>query len=342
VRPFTSYSKVISLRRKNHLLVRVFLSVTLFCLGINFGKTDDDIENIQKFVREVASKHGLEEEYLATIISSAEKQQSILDAFKRPATSRPWHYFRERYVTDYRIEEGVKFWSANQAVLDQATEKYGVPQEIIVALIGVETNYGSFTGTHRVLDALFTLGFYGERRNKYFLSELEQFILMARDNQLDPLEVRGSFAGALGIAQFMPSSYREYAIDFDGDGRADLGQSVADAVGSVANYLARFGWAAHGNIASLVSIPEGNEKVETLVGSSKPRLVIKDLQDVGLSVPDIDSKEKVALISLAAIDGNEYWVTFQNFYSITRYNPSQNYAMAVFQLSTEIKGKRGI
>ena len=340
MRSFTSCSKVISLKRKNHLLVRVFLSVTLFCLGINFGKTEDEIENIQEFVRDVASKHGLDEAYLATIISSAEKQQSILDAFKRPATSRPWHYFRERYVTDFRIQEGVKFWSVNQAVLDQAAEKYGVPQEIIVALIGVETNYGSFTGTHRVLDALFTLGFYGERRNKYFLSELEQFILMARDNQLDPLAVHGSFAGALGIAQFMPSSYREYAIDFDGDGRADLESSVADAVGSVANYLARFGWVAQGNIALLASLPDGNEKVESLAGSSKPRLVIKDLQDVGLSVSNIDSREKIALISLAAIDRNEYWITFQNFYSITRYNPSQNYAMAVFQLSEKIKDLR--
>jgi membrane-bound lytic murein transglycosylase B len=340
VRSFTSCSKVISLKRKNHLLVPVFLSVTLFCLGINFGKTEDEIENIQKFVREVASKHGLDEAYLATIISSAEKQQSILDAFKRPATSRPWHYFRERYVTDFRIQEGVKFWSVNQAVLDQAAEKYGVPQEIIVALIGVETNYGSFTGTNRVLDALFTLGFYGERRNKYFLSELEQFILMARDNQLDPLAVHGSFAGALGIAQFMPSSYREYAIDFDGDGRADLESSVADAVGSVANYLARFGWVAQGNIALLVSLPQVNEKVETLAGSSKPRLVIKDLEEVGLSVSNIDSREKMALISLAAIDRNEYWITFQNFYSITRYNPSQNYAMAVFQLSEKIKDLR--
>jgi membrane-bound lytic murein transglycosylase B len=340
VRSFTSCSKVISLKRKNHLLVRVFLLGTLFCLGINFGKTEDEIENIQKFVREVASKHGLDEVYLATIISSAEKQQSILDAFKRPATSRPWHYFRERYVTDFRIQEGVKFWSVNQAVLDQAAEKYGVPQEIIVALIGVETNYGSFTGTHRVLDALFTLGFYGERRNKYFLSELEQFILMARDNQLDPLAVHGSFAGALGIAQFMPSSYREYAIDFDGDGRADLESSVADAVGSVANYLARFGWVAQGNIALLVSLPDGDQKVESLAGSSKPRLVIKDLQDVGLSVSNIDSREKIALISLAAIDRNEYWITFQNFYSITRYNPSQNYAMAVFQLSEKIKDSR--
>ncbi|NIO39161.1 MAG: lytic murein transglycosylase B, partial [Burkholderiales bacterium] len=197
---------------------------------------------VSAFVARMAQEHGFDAIELGRLFAPLEPNQTIIRAFSTPATAKPWSYFRKLYVTPSRIDGGVAFWKAHADVLERARATYGVPEEIIVSIIGVETIYGQYTGNFRIVDALYTLGFEVPRRSKFFQGQFEHFLLLTRENGLDPETLTGSFAGAIGIPQFMPSSYRQYAVDFDGDGRSDLSNSVADAVGSVAHYLSRFGW----------------------------------------------------------------------------------------------------
>ena len=208
--------------RRSRLISVTLCAILLCACGAGAAKRPDLQPQVDAFVDEMVRKHGFERRALADLLGQAEYQQSIIDAMTRPAEAKPWHQYRPIFVTESRIREGVEFWEANEAILDEVSAEYGVPAEILVAIVGVETRYGGFTGRHRVLDSLHTLAFGYPRRADFFRGELEEFLLLARDEGIDPTETKGSYAGAMGKPQFISSSYRAYAVDYDDDGRRDL------------------------------------------------------------------------------------------------------------------------
>lgn len=294
---------------------------------------------VEAFVAEMADKHGIARAELRALMQQARLQRDILRAMSAQTTARPWHRYRPLYVNADRIAGGVRFWDAHAALLERAEREFGVPAEIVVATIGVETIYGTFMGTHRVLDALTTLAFDFPRRADFFRGELEQFLLLARDRILDPLTMKGSYAGAMGIPQFLPSSYQRYAIDFDGDGRKNLWSNVADAIGSVANYYRAFGWQAERPIVVGATV-EGEAHAVLAEQGIEPRLDPAALREAGVTPLADIGEERVAMLVLEGATGPEYWLGLNNFYMITRYNRSVNYAMSVYQLAREIRMAR--
>ncbi|HMA98532.1 MAG TPA: lytic murein transglycosylase B [Wenzhouxiangella sp.] len=290
----------------------------------------------EAFVAQVVAEHGLDTELVRAVLADARYQQSIIDAISRPAESKPWHQYRPIFLTETRIAAGAEFWRANASLLDQVGERFGVPVEVVVAIVGVETNYGMNTGSFRVIDALATLGFYFPRRAEFFASELGHFIALAAEEELPLYEVKGSYAGAMGIGQFIPSSYRAYSVDFDDTGNRDLWRSLPDALGSVANYLAVHRWTPGAPIALPVSsVPAAlNEDFPI-----RPEHTLDDLANMGVTfdAQGLDGATPATLIELEGETGSEYWVGLNNFYVITRYNRSPLYAMAVTQLSAAIR-----
>lgn len=308
-------------------------------------ETPAEDAQVQAFIEDMAVRHGLAREALRTLFREAVFSQSVLDAFARPAEAKPWYEYRRIFLSTARIEGGVAFWRAHEPALRRAESAFGVPPEVVVAIIGVETLYGRHQGRVRTLDALTTLAFRYPRRSRFFRGELEAFLLLGREESLAVTSTVGSYAGALGVPQFIPSSYRRYAVDFDGDGRRDLVHSDDDAIGSVANYLRRHDWAVGGPVAFQVSgVRAGDPR---LAGSSlKPQHAAAALRGAGIDgVRGGLPPGEVALFSLRTERDPEYWVGYGNFYAITRYNPSKLYAMAVFQLSSAIReahaGNRG-
>ncbi len=295
---------------------------------------------VEAFVIEMSERHGFSVSALRTLMLKARTQEAILRAMARPGTARPWFEYRPRYVNPLRVADGLEFWADNAGYVARASQRYGVPQEIIVATLGVETSYGRDTGKFRVLDALYTLAFDWPPRAEYFRSELEQFLLLAREQGIDPLQPRGSYAGAMGIAQFMPSSYRKYAVDFDGSGRPDLARS-ADAIGSVANYMSSFGWTPGGPVA--VAADAGGERVTEFVDMGlEPKLSVEALAEAGIRPQAaVPGTTQAALLRLQGEEGPLYFLGFNNFYVITRYNRSVNYAMSLFDLAEELAAARG-
>jgi len=293
-------------------------------------------QDVQAFIDRLASKHNFQRDELTQMFGQVEIQAAIIDAMNRPYEGKPWFQYRPIFVTQARIDEGAKFLQENYKVLKQAEQKYGVPTEVITAILGVETRYGRYRGKYRVVDALATLGFDYPRRSKFFLKELEAFLLLSREEKFDPLAIASSYAGAMGKPQFMPSSYRMYAVDFDGDGVRDLLDNSADAIGSIANYLSRHGWLRDQPIAvKTKATQQGPQKMGKLKKPSKP---VQHWLDKGYQPAEVTSEQlKADLIVLETKQGPEYWLGLQNFYSITRYNHSELYAMAVFQLSQGIK-----
>ena len=294
----------------------------------------------EAFIHEMAARHGFERAELRALLQGARYRQAIVDAMDRPYEGKSWGAYRALFVTPERIAGGRRFLAEHAALLGQAERTYGVPAEVIVAIIGIETHYGATLGQHRVLDALTTLGFAYPRRAAFFRKELEAFLLLAREEAVDPGSVRGSYAGALGQPQFIPSSYRAYAVDFDGDGRRDLWDSEADVIGSVGAYLAEHGWRRGEPIASPATL-HGALADSIEVGGKRPlvpNLSVAELEAAGVE-PDraLDPSARAALIELDA-EQPEYWVVLENFYAITRYNHSNLYALAVHELSRAIAG----
>ncbi|WP_227869276.1 lytic murein transglycosylase B [Nitrosospira lacus] len=295
---------------------------------------------IEIFIGEMVARHGFEQDELENIFGGVQFQPAIIDAMSRPATSRPWHEFRPIFINPQRIAGGVDFWNSHVATLERARRESGIPEEIITAVIGVETTYGARIGKHRVLDALTTLAFDYPRRAAFFRGELEQYLLLGREQGADILNIRGSYAGAIGIPQFMPSSYRRYAVDFDGDGKVDLAGSTADAIGSVANYLKSFGWETGGTVV-VPAMVNGENYRSILFAGSKPLHTVEEIRKLGVMTrADIPHDHPATLLEMANNGGNEYWLGFNNFFVITRYNRSVHYAMAVWQLAEEIRAAR--
>jgi membrane-bound lytic murein transglycosylase B len=294
---------------------------------------------IEEFIADMAGRHQYDAPVLRRLLSQAETRPSIIRAMSTPGTARPWHEFRSRNVDDARISGGVRFWQQNAQALARARRDYGVPEELIVATIGIETVYGRNTGSFRVLDALSTLAFDYPPRAEFFRGELEQYLLLTREAGIDPLTVRGSYAGAIGIPQFMPSSYRKYAVDFDGDGKRILWGDAADAIGSVANYYRSFGWREGATVVVPVEV-SGSDLDPGLTRDIQPKLKVGDLKRSGIvPLAPVDDAADAALFVLETETGPRYWLGLQNFYVITRYNRSVNYAMAVHELSRDIKAQ---
>ncbi len=300
----------------------------------------------EAFAARAAEEYGLDAEEVLGLLEGAHFKQSIVDAMTRPAEAKPWYEYRPIFLTDKRIAGGVEFWREHRDLVAEAAERYGVDPEYIVAIIGVETFYGRITGGYRVLDALTTLAFYypdtGNDRSDFFARELMQFIALGSEEGLPLREVEGSYAGAMGLGQFMPSSYREYAVDLDGDGRRDLWSSLPDVVGSVANYLHRHGWEAGQPVTSRAAVAEGADLERVSRRNLKPARTVAELGADGFRPVDPQPDDLPAAVTrLREADGDSYWMTFQNFYVITRYNRSPLYAMAVHDLAAAIGAEYG-
>ena len=315
----------------------------LACCWALLGATSDTAGNlngrpeVESFIDEMVNKHDFRRNDLELLFGHAQLLPKVVKAMSAPVASpRPWYQYRPNFLNSRRIDGGVEFWRDNGEALRQAKETYGVPEEVVTAIIGVETRYGAVTGSYRLLDSLSTLAFDYPRRADFFRQELENFLVLSRDEKMDPLSLRGSYAGAMGIPQFMPGSFLRYAVDFDGDGRRNLWGSDADAIGSVANYLQQYGWQTGGPVAVPASV-DGTDYQAVLAEGAKPQRTVAELKKRGIAALEpVADNQPAALISLENRDGTEYWLVFNNFYVITRYNHSTHYAMAVFQLSQEI------
>jgi membrane-bound lytic murein transglycosylase B len=294
------------------------------------------------FVDEMVQQHGFTAAEVNQWLSKAEKRQPILDSIARPAEkSKAWKEYRPIFIVPMRITNGVNFWNANREALARAEKEFGVPAEIIVAIIGVETNYGKNTGNWYVIDALTTLAFDYPPRAPFFRSELVNYLILTREQKHDPLEFKGSYAGAMGYGQFMPSSYRNFAVDFSGDGFTDIWNNPTDAIGSIANYFKKHGWQTGKPVVVPAKLTRDREQVvanESFNKVVQPEIKIGEWKKTGV-VPTarISAQTPVMAIEFDGANGLEYWFGLQNFYTITRYNRSPMYAMAVYDLSKDIK-----
>lgn len=322
--------------------MRLFLTslALVAASALNPARAADALRpEVETFVADVAARHGVAAATLRLLLRQARLQPDILRAMSAQTTARPWHRYRPLFVNAERIAGGVRFWNGHAALLARAEAQYGVPAELIVATIGVETVYGRFTGTHRVLDALTTLAFDFPRRAEFFRGELEQFLLLVHQGVLDPLRMRGSYAGAMGVPQFMPSSFQSYAVDFDADGSRNLWDGMADSIGSVANYYRSFGWQP-GRPVVVPAAVEGEGYRALAEQGIEPRFDLDALRAAGVRPLADIGQDPAAMLVLEGEAGNEYWLGLKNFYVITRYNRSTNYAMAVHHLARAIRSAR--
>ncbi|MBI4936743.1 MAG: lytic murein transglycosylase B [Nitrosomonadales bacterium] len=297
-----------------------------------------ELPGIPQFIDEMVAKHQFNRSELEQIFSRAQHRQAVIDSISKPATLKPWPEYRAPFLSDKRINGGLQFWALHADALQRAEKQYGVPQETIVALIGVETMYGNNSGKYSVLDALVTLAFDYPRRAAFFRGELEQYLLLAREQKLDIFKMQGSYAGAIGIPQFMPGSYRKYAVDFSEDGTTDLMRDPLDAIGSVANYLRQFGWSNGGPVAARARADDG-VNASDLAPESR---AVANWAEAGVRPENPVAADKSARLMIFTVtDGKELWLAFNNFDVITRYNNSDFYAMTVHQLAEALRDARG-
>lgn len=294
---------------------------------------------VEAFIDTMVERHGFERTPLLRAFRESRFQPSIIRAMDRPSTALPWHEFRQRHINDARIQGGLRFWATHADLLERAAVQYQVPAELIVATIGIETRYGQATGSIGVLDALTTLAFGYPRRADFFRGELEQFLLLARESGFALNAVKGSFAGAIGIPQFLPSSWRRFGVDFDGDGRRDLRQ-VADAIGSVAHYYRQYGWRPGAPVA--VRAEAGQSDLDALLEAGvAPHTAMAEYRRHGVLPQDaVDDAELASLFAVEGETGIQFWLGLHNFYVITRYNRSVNYALVVSELATILRQQR--
>lgn len=312
--------------------------------------------DVQSFINEAVSQHGLNRAKVTDILTKAKHREEILERMNVRAEKRKaWHEYRAIFLTRARIDKGLAYWAKHEAELARVTKATGVPSEIILAILGVETLFGEKAGDMLVLDALYTLAFGYPPRAPFFRKELMQFLLLSQEAGFNPLEVKGSYAGAMGASQFISSSYRHYAVDGDGDGRIDLWKNHADIFASVANYFVKNGWQAGAPVATLARgvVPKKHQKLmlsergrvlkEVILPEDKPNHSLASLAKVGVEPANSLKLPPDALAYLMAFEQAkelEYWLGFHNFYVITRYNRSPLYAMAVYQLSQELRSER--
>ncbi len=294
----------------------------------------------QIFIDNLVTKYRLDGAQIKKWLNEARKKQSIINAMNRPAEGvLSWKKYRKIFMTKKRVHQGIEFWKKYKSDLDRAEKKYGVPAEMIVSIIGIETFYGRIKGNYRVLDALYTLAFHYPKRGKFFRSELGQFFRLTQQQQWQPDSKIGSYAGAMGYGQFMPSSYLAYGVDFDNDGKVDLIDNPVDAIGSVANYFKKHGWVTGDKVVSRAHLI--NWQASKKAGrSTRLNYKYKDLRQSGVVTKDkLSDNTEVSLMVFDQETHKEYWMGLKNFYVISRYNRSHMYSMVAYQLSQKLKKK---
>lgn len=321
------------------VLLKIALVAGLIWSGWSAAETNYAVHPATlALVDELVEEEGFDRAELLAIFAQVETKDSILKAMARPAEkSKPWYEYREIFVTSKREREGVAFYAKHKETLLRAEREMGVPAEVILAIMGVETYYGRITGSYRVMDALSTLAFDYPKRSVFFTKELKNYLILSREQGHDPLEMKGSYAGAMGYGQFMPSSYRAYAIDFDGDGKIDIWNNPVDAIGSVANYFKAHGWKS-GEPVVFAAEAVGMVPEALFNKSLKPYESIAAFAEAGVGLvqeaqPPLDPNAMATAMKFETEDAHEYWLGLHNFYVITRYNHSSMYAMSVYQLS---------
>ena len=319
--------------------VFLFIAITIGLAAIDIQAKEKLSQDLQSFADKMQKEHQFEGPEILTILENLKPNNNIIAKINRPAESLPWHRYRPIWMKDKRISGGVDFYHKYQFELEKAEKQYGVDKMMIVAIIGIESFYGSHQGTYSVLDALYTLGFHYPKRSTFFKSELEHYFLLARKQNWELSVTKGSYAGAMGMGQFISSSYLAYGVDFNQDGKVDLFNSPVDMIGSVANYFKKHGWKKNGFIAKKVVLKNQQAKqwVQKELQLSKR---LTDMETSGINAEEISKKdEKVAIFSFKQKNTNEHWLVANNFYSITRYNHNAMYALAAYQLSEAIKEK---
>ena len=310
-------------------------SLAFLCLEISSNDSFDysSRDDVKEYIDEISNKHGFESDKLLKLLGSAVYQEKVVRIMNRqPEGTMTWSRYKEMMVSDSRISAGEEFIKLYKEDLNKAEDLYGVPAEIIASIIGIETRYGRITGNIRVLDSLMTLSFNYPRRSKFFKVQLEEFLLLSREEGFNPESLKGSIAGAMGYGQFMPDSYRKYAVDFDSDGVRDILTNPVDAIGSVANFLNKKGkWKPNTPIAIQAN---AYNQSEPLKSSFKPYMTNNELDKLGLvASQNIPGNLKFVPFSLELEDGYEYWLGFDNYQALSRYNRSKLYVMAVFEFS---------
>ncbi|OHX15043.1 lytic murein transglycosylase B [Chromobacterium sphagni] len=295
--------------------------------------------DVQRYIDEQVAGGQFNRPELEAVFANVEPKPNIIRILDKPSTSRPWYQFRASTVNDRLIVDGAAFWQANADTLARAERQYQVAPEVIVAILGVESHYGRNTGTFRLADSLSTIGFDYPRRADFFRKELTQFLLLAKEEGKDPLTLKGSYAGAMGWPQFMPSSYRKWAVDFDGNGHRDIWNNPHDAIGSVANYFQLHGWRHGDDVVVPASVVPGPQVDKLLADKFNLHYTVGDLRRMGIApqAPLADDVPAV-LFSLETAPGvTEYWLGLNNFYAITRYNRSALYAKAVQEIADQVR-----
>ncbi|MCY3859891.1 MAG: lytic murein transglycosylase [Gammaproteobacteria bacterium] len=334
-------------------------------IGFAFWVTAGDYSNrvdVDEFVATMVNEHGFETSTVRAVLDQAVYQQGIIDAITRPAEKKPWISYRAIFVTPKRIEDGVQFARENWTTLQSAEEEFGVPIEIIVAIIGVETNYGRNMGSYRVLDALTTLGFDYPPRAKFFRGQLEEFFILSCEERVEPFnadnachrevaggtlgtsvsigDLVGSYAGAMGYGQFIPSSYRNFAIDYDGDGARDIWRNVVDAIGSVSAYFKDHGWDRGEPVIAQVGVRTDGDSIDELANSSlTPTKTVAEWKTLGIETQDNRGNAYASVFRFETEDATNYYLGYHNFYVITRYNISRLYAKAVVEVADGIAAR---
>ena len=312
--------------------------LSLFLLT-NAHAIDTDRKDVHAFIDQMVKEHEFDRAELTTVLAEAQVKQSILDAISKPAEKTlTWADYRKIFITRERVAAGAAFWRENLDMLSAISDETGVPCEILVGIIGVETYFGRITGNHRVLDALATLAFEYPPRSAFFSKELREFLLLVREEDMAATDATGSYAGAMGRPQFMPSSFRAYAVDSTGDGKRDIWNDWTDVAGSVANYFIRHGWKPGEEVTAQATLSSQwrGPKPEP-ANSLKAKDTVMSLSKKGVVFATEQEKDSVGhLLTYEGADGIEHWVGFHNFFVITRYNRSVMYALAVHQLGNEI------
>ncbi|MDP3562547.1 MAG: lytic murein transglycosylase B [Legionellaceae bacterium] len=323
-------------------LVKYFICFFLFSSSF-IAHADRNMlhqRNVKLFIREMVNQYHFDKKQLTAILTEATFQPKIIASMEQPYEKKNWDVYKSLFLTQDRVESGVRFWQENKQTLEQVEKQYGVPAEVIVAIIGVETRYGKNQGNYRVLDALSTLAFYYPKRSEFFTKELREYLLLCREQHVPVTQYMGSYAGAIGKPQFMPSSYRFYAIDFNKKGKADLTSEDQDVISSVANYFAKHGWKMNEVVAEPARV-YGDAYKQLNMNSRSPNYAFTHLLAAGVK-PEVSKMQhpgQAGVIELMTDNGSEYWLAYPNFYVITKYNTSPQYALVVYLLSQELRGK---
>jgi membrane-bound lytic murein transglycosylase B len=321
------------MQNRKYLALCLGILTLLFNSAVNADYNFVRRTDVQNFIERMVHKHDFKKAQLESVFSKVKIRPHVMQSIRAPLEAQPWYTYQTLFITESRIRGGVEFWNNHAEELAKAEKIYGVPASIIVATIGVETKYGKNKGEYPVIDALTNISFSDSPRAGYFLTELEEFLLLCREQHLDPLKIKGSYAGAIGQPQFMPSSYRHYAVNFSGNPKIDLSENIPDIIGSIANYYQKHGWDTNEPIVVPALIQ--SEKYRNFLSQNQKMSITKtDLSHYGITpYSPIPSNQKVKVIELQGYHGNEYWLSMHNFDVIKRYNASNLYAMAVYQLS---------